>query len=701
MPNIPGTNTPWPFGWFSDPADQSQPQIDSTQAQDVVNKLKDDHRGLVGQPLQVPDKDDKGNQNKDASGKPLPPYTQYTFGDGSTILIKPDGTVGDFTSKSGAGTTGWTDFQQVRNPDQTVTYYGKDPADGKLKKVPDMPDSAAPESVKTTRTPSAQLDKLDSKGNVIAADDTTTKPVSLRDPKTGTVIDIPKDPSGSLTTINKTPYLVKPDGTATVVTGPDGKPISVNDKSTVNVPGKGLVEYDPSKSGDDAYHVVPGTEPSTNRLAKDLQPVVRNGKTYIAVDSAGGIVWQEAKDDQGNALPTETTYTVAQNDPRSPNVLLIDSQGNSKLVSKGPDWKPPPLPAAGQALTPDTTSPFVVTIGDDGKPVFTDNPNRLSINDAQKQLIQQLGIKVANGDMSEDAAQKLITSATQSMTAQAAMINAQANQQQQVAQTGGAVLQGIQQGAQTGAGILQNRVSNAQQMLGSVLGLAGQRSPSGNLGGGMLSAPAGLGEALVGGIQGWATELGGGPDVYQSAANLVQRADPGSRLGGDAANAYGVLGQMLQKYRDMTGQPHPAETIAAQQQQQGYTSPTTLTNVTPNAAIAAANRPNQYGFNPQASTAALNAAGFPDTPEGRAAAIAAGRGDLLGMPSAAQRQANQAAAAQQVAATTAQANMPFGTISNNPMLAAQQRLAAQQAGAGVGAFFSPTTVAPPVATVTV
>src|SRR5215471_5158677 len=676
MPNIPGTNTPWPFGWFSDPADQSQPQIDSTQAQDVVNKLKDDHRGLVGQPLQVPDKDDKGNQNKDASGKPLPPYTQYTFGDGSTILIKPDGTVGDFTSKSGAGTTGWTDFQQVRNPDQTVTYYGKDPADGKLKKVPDMPDSAAPESVKTTRTPSAQLDKLDSKGNVIAADDTTPKPVSLRDPKSGQVIDIPKDPSGSLTTINKTPYLVKRDGTATVVTGPDGKPLSVNDKSTINVPGKGLVEYDPSKSGDDAYHVVPGTEPSTGRLAKDLQPVVRNGKTYIAVDGAGGIVWQEAKDEQGNALPTETTYTVAQNDARSPNVLLIDSQGNSKLVSKGPDWKPPPSPQAGQALTPDTTAPHIVTIGDDGKPVFTDNPNRLSINDAQKQLIQQLGIKVANGDMSEDAAQKLITSATQSMTAQAAMINAQANQQQQVAQTGGAVLQGIQQGAQTGAGILQNRVSNAQQMLGSVLGLAGQRSPSGNFGGGMLSAPAGLGEALVGGIQGWATELGGGPDVYTSAANLVQRADPGSRLGGDAANAYGVLGQMLQKYRDMTGQPHPAELIAQQQQQNaGFNAPTT---VTPEQQIAQ----NVAAGQLQAATTPAS------TPFG-----ASGNNPML----AAQQAYNRAQAGQQLAAATAQANAPFGAIGSNPMANAF----ANAAGQGVGAFFSPTTIAPPVATVTV
>src|SRR5499427_5890738 len=480
------------------PPDQQPGPPDTTQRDSLVETLKALHGGQVGSPSTPTVKDSSGNE--------VPgPYDLYTFGDGTSVEIAPSGEVSKYAVK---GSAGWTDVREVRNADQSISLYGKDPSDGKIKKIPDIPDSAAPKSQREP-TPTLQLDKLDADGNDATK---SGKPVvQLRDPATGVVTNVPKDPAGSLTTINKTPYLVKPDGTATVVTGPDGKPLSVNDKSTINVPGKGLVEYDPSKSGDDAYHVVPGTEPSTNRLAKDLGLVERNGKTYMAVDGPGGsIVWQEAKDDQGNPLPTGTTYTVAQNDARSPNVLLIDSQGNSKLVSKGPDWKPPPLPAAGQALTPDTTAPHIVTIGDDGKPVFTDNPNRLSINDAQKQLIQQLGIKVANGDMSEDAAQKLITSATQSMTAQAAMINAQANQQQQVAQTGGAVLQGIQQGAQTGAGILQNRVSNAQQMLGSVLGLAGQGQRSGNMGGGLMSAPAGLGEALVGGIQGWATELGGG-----------------------------------------------------------------------------------------------------------------------------------------------------------------------------------------------
>src|SRR5499427_350758 len=636
---IPGTNIKWP--WESDPA----PPPDTALAESVVGQLAAGHGGVVGQPAKnIPD--DKG--------KPTD-LSRYSFGDGSSLEIKPDGSINDWTPKGTGAKVGWTDFTQIRNPDQTITYYGKDPADGTLKPVPGLPTSAAPESVKTAPSALGQFDKIDKNGN--DATQSGLPPVSLRDPKTGSVIDIPKDPAGSVTAVGDNFYVIKPDGSSTLVTDATGKPIAkTKDPSQFNVPGIGLVNYDPSSGKANVLISAP-----TGVQARDLKPEVRGGKTYIPIDNGqGGITWQETN------LPSDTTYSIAQNDARSPNVLLIDQQGNSKFVSKGPDWKPPPSPQAGQALTPDTTAPHIVTIGDDGKPVFTDNPNRLSINDAQKQLIQQLGIKVANGDMSEDAAQKLITSATQSMTAQAAMINAQANQQQQVAQTGGAVLQGIQQGAQTGAGILQNRVSNAQQMLGSVLGLAGQGQRSGNMGGGLMSAPAGLGEALVGGIQGWATELGGGPDVYQSAANLVQRADPGSKLGGDAANAYGVLGQMLQKYRDLTGQPHPAETIAAQQQANaGFNAPTT---VTPEQQIAQ-----------NVAAGQLSAATTPaSTPFG-----AIGANPML----SAQQAYNRQQAAQQLQAATAQASPPFGAVAPNPW-------------ANAAMFVAPTTVAPPTATVT-
>jgi hypothetical protein len=396
--------------------------------------------------------------------------------------------------------------------------------------------------------------------------------IGLRDPATGSTIPLPKDPAGTVTPVGDNFYVIKPDGSSTLVTDSSGKPVAkTKDASQFNVPGIGLVNYDPNTQQASVLIAAPkGVQ------ASSLKPEVRNGKTYVPYDGPNGeIVWKETD------LPADVTYTVAQNDPRSKYITLLDNTGQAKYVEKAPDWTPPPSTQAGQALTPDTTSPFVVTIGDNGQPVFTENKNRQSITEAQQALIQQLGVKVANGSMSEAQAKDLITSTTQAMTAQANVQQAQNQQQQTIQQGATGALGAIQQSAQAGAGMLQNRVTNAQQMLSGVLGLAGQGQRSGNMGGGLMSAPPGLGEQLVQGAGAWATQLGGGEDVYNSAANLVRRADPNNGLGGDAANAYGVLGQMLQKYRDLTGQPHPAEALANPQPQSGFTSPTTSAQPVP------------------------------------------------------------------------------------------------------------------------
>src|SRR5215471_5164598 len=528
------------------PDAQTQP-TDTSQRDALIKQLAADHQGQVGGSSQV--------LTKDADGKDQHYYDKYTFGDGTTIEIAPTGQVQNYVPKTDKATPavpGFTDITQVRNKDQTISYYGRDPADGQMKKVPGLPDSAAPESVKATPSPIDKWDRIDAQGNNAVQ---SGKPaVSLHDPVSNTTIDLPKDPAGSVTAVGDTLYVIKPDGSSTPVLGSDGKPLTKpKDKSQFNVPGMGLVEYDPSKSGSDAYNVVIATPKGVQ--ASTLKPELRNGKTYVPYDGPNGdIVWKETD------LPADVTYTMAANDPRSKYITLVDAQGNSKFIEKAPDWKPPPSTQAGQALTPDTESPFVVTIGDNGQPVFTENKNRQSITEAQQALIQQLGIKVATGQMTEKQAQALITSATQAMTAQA-----QQNQNIQQGATG--ALGAIAQGAQTGAGLLQNRVTAATGALNNILNIAGGNKN-------LMSAPAGLGEQLVGGLQGWATELGGGQDVYNSAANLVRRADPTSQMGGDAATAYGALTQMLQKYRDLTGQPHPAEAIANQPQgDTGFTAP--------------------------------------------------------------------------------------------------------------------------------
>jgi hypothetical protein len=226
--------------------------------------------------------------------------------------------------------------------------------------------------------------------------------------------------------------------------------------------------------------------------------------------------------------------------------------------------------------------------------------------------------------MSEKQAQDIIASAVNGMNARTSAL-----QGQTAAATG--TLQGIQQGAATGAGMLQQRQQTAQAMLGNVLNMAGQGRTSGNLGGGMLSAPAGMGAALVGGIQNWTTELGGGQDVYNSAAQHVQRADPNNRLGGDAGRAYGALGQALERFQTMTGQMHPLQQAIQQPNatNSGYTAPP----------------------------------GTPVTPQ------------TVASPQ--QQAANRAAASQQTSAATYQQQQlaqPFGgPIGNNPMAAAMQR----------------------------
>ena len=489
-------------------------------------------------------------------------------------------------------------------------------------------------------SPTANLDKLDADGNDATK---TGKPtVTLRDPATGTSLNVPKDPAGTLTTINNQPMVVKPDGTATAVVGPDGKPLTVTkDKTQMNVPGIGLVEYDPSKTGTDAYNVILKTP--TGVQAKDLQPQKVNGKVYVATDDGqGGITWQETN------LPESHVYTVAAggNDPRSPTITLIDEQGNSTSVKKD-GWTPPPNAQSGSAITPDTSSPFVVTIGDNGQPVFTENKNKVSISEAQKQLIQQLGGKVADGSMSEKEAQDLIASTTSAMTAQANQQNAQANmltaqtnQQKLGVDAASNALTGVNAAAQTGAGLLQNRVTNAMSGLNTAIGAIGNSK--------MTSAPAGMGENLVGGLSEWVTGLGGGQPVYDSAAAMVNAANPAVK--GDptiASQAYTALRGAMDLYKQQTGKdwqppfnsPVTAST-GADAGTAGGGAQSVLTNTTPNPAATAANQTNSLGFNPQASTAALNARGLMDNQQGRA--MAAGQTPVATTPPAYPGQYNTA-----------------------------------------------------------
>jgi hypothetical protein len=471
---------------------------------------------------------------------------------------------------------GGLDVRQSGVNDQPNPATGAAPTnlyDGDLKSLQWDQAGAVTDVPQTPKQPSptANLTRLKG-GQIIPPTDTTTKPDQLRDDATGTTVNVPQDPAGSVTKVGTNYYVIKPDGSSTLVTDKSGAPVTEQTPSSaVNVPGIGVIAFDPQHP--ENSKVIPGLEAKTNVTAASLgsQAVkVVNGKTYIAADDgSGGITWNETN------LPTDKVYTVAQNDPRSSKVLLIDQQGNSTTVDK-PDFHPPPNPQAGQALTPDTTAPFTVTIGDDGKPVYTENKNQQSITQAQQDLIKQLGGKVAAGSMTEKEAQDLIASTTTAMTAQAAQqnaqanaLNAQTNQQKLGTDAANQALTNVNQAAQTGAGLLQNRVTAATGALNNFVGQIGSSK--------MLNAPAGLGAALTGGLQSWTTDLGGGQPTYDAAAQMVQQANPAISQNPTIANqAYGALRGMMDLYKQQTGQEwQPKTPFQAPTTSQTGTAPTT------------------------------------------------------------------------------------------------------------------------------
>jgi hypothetical protein len=193
--------------------------------------------------------------------------------------------------------------------------------------------------------------------------------------------------------------------------------------------------------------------------------------------------------------------------------------------------------------------------------------------------------------MSEDQAQKIITGAINTMNAQTSRINADAAkqnadtaQQTQISTAANDVLTNARGNAQTGAGMLNQRVQSATGALQNIIGSAASSK--------MTSVPAGVGQGLVQGLTDWTTQLGGGQAVYDTAARMVQAADPKISSDPTLANqAQQTLATMLQQYQQQTGQPHPAvqATQAAQQSTQngGMAAPA----VVQPAAVAPASQP--------------------------------------------------------------------------------------------------------------
>ena len=528
-------------------------------------------------------------------------------------------------------------------------------------------------------TPAAGLERLDKDGKAIPADDKTTTAVYVRDPAAPASTP-PFKLEGDTTTLGDpttwTPIHRDPADPKSQVVGlfdpksqkvaaslspePNSKASGVFTNVQVNGKTVGMVD-----DGDKSFHplsaqadgkTIVTTSQGVYSYDKDadkltlLQTIDPNTPLQVVTYPDGSIYTLDPKEkDPTKQLTklqgTQPPATITQASPGGNVTLVYDPETKS--------YKLPPGTTAPATIDNSTTLKTIIYRDDKGNVIsehanpnyvapqttqgtqsttapqiqqwnaktgqweWVENKGRVVASEALHNMAQQLTGQVVKGDISQDEAVALINAANAKMTNDIAA-------QKTAADAASTVLSNTATNAQTGAGMLQNRVTSATNALTNMMGTIGSSK--------ITSIPSDFGANLVGGLGSWVTSLGGGDATYATAARMVQAADP--KISGDptmAQQATQTLAQMMGQYQKQSGKLYPdvAATLAAQQSQQtnGMAAPNTVpqTNVGVNQALQQQQQlaAQQAGVAGQPSTAALNARGLQDNPQGRA--IAAGQ----------------------------------------------------------------------------
>jgi len=546
-----------------------------------------------------------------------------------------------------------TQGQDIANPNPIYRYVFKD--------------GTYVEARDTLKGQNGQVDlEVTNPGTALKADD-STKPTSVSAPATEKYI-VTRQPDNTLKASDNPNYKGDGKDPTSSVTSFGDQLIGVYDDGKGNLTTKVLLTKDPTQTNLQAVTLPDGSmgsfDPKTGAVSVIAKADPKNpgtpvkggdGKFYIwdpkANGGVGGMVdsgmpsaaasivgtgpddeFTYALDGQGNEIAgtrrpnpnyKKPGQTLVGTDPNSEWSYAVDKDGNEVAGSrrKNPNYvEPKPT-----ELASDTISAVRGLLQPDGTVKWIKNDQQLTVSQAMADLMNQAGMKVTANSMSMDDAKNMLTSAVNLMNAQTARqtantadVTAQGN----LAQT---ALTGVNNAAQTGSNLLQNRVTAATGALNSLA-----TAPLGH----MLNAPpAGTGAALVGGLQSWVTDLGGGQGVYDAAAHMVQQADP-TNQSGMAAPAYAQIRSLMDQYKAQTGRDWQPPGSPGRQ----FSSPTTATDTTPVAAAAPtqttagvqqnlatqqAAAAQAAGTAGQPSTATLNARGLVDNPQGRA--IAAGQ----------------------------------------------------------------------------
>lgn len=463
------------------------------------------------------------------------------------------------------------------------------------------PTKALPEPTRKP-TASGQLDKLNANGDPLPAG-STEKPSFVRDPATGSTFQVdatvPTDPS-SWTKVtnpndpNEVIGLWDPKNNKMAATVPQGAQgnkrtgeytdlIDPNDPNKKRVIGKvdtGTKEIFSVSRDPNINKQVVTTPNAVYTLDENGKPQkildVEKDSPFQAVSVDGKPFTFDPNTGKFTAGPTSHP-DITVGEARTPMVWQEDGEGNGKYVY------PPGVTVPKQLTGVGTTSPNLVwydsTTGEEIKRAtnpnyqqpqttqgaqsttapmiqqwnpktaqweWVENKGRVTASEALRNMASQLSGQVVAGDISVDEAKTMIESANAKMTADA-------QRAQTAGRAAGDILTATGNAAQTGAGLLNQRVQSATGALNQVVSQLG----SGNLMGGL---PSGWGARLTGGLKEWVTDLGGGQPVYDSAAAMVNTANP--TISGDpttAQQAYAALRGMMDLYKANTGEPHPLD----------------------------------------------------------------------------------------------------------------------------------------------
>lgn len=476
-----------------------------------------------------------------------------------------------WTVSDGKGGQGTIEVKTVRSGGEGVDAVVEYEPQGVLVRAPTPP---KPDEPKPPATPSSGLDRLDAQGRLIPPGDTTTPAAKLRDPQTGATIDLPDPktvpPSGTIREHNGDLISIDPTGTKITVIRPKDAP--KGQKVIINGEDGGKYEYDEATG--ETRKLDTGVKPTTPGQpigASQLQTRDNGDGTetpgVYAPDEKGNPVWRPALNADGTEVkrPKGSGATAS---PADITWIYDPTTGQEKASRLLPDGTfvdtGQTRPATGTILTPNTTAPVIGRVMPDGTIKWQKNDAQITVDQATADLMEQVGLKVKAGSMSMADAKDLLSGAVNVMNAKTDQQQADTALQESVRGAAANVLDYTKQNATTGANMLNQRVSSAQGMLDSILGKVGGLAQGsagrfGTLGGGLTGASdlSGIGAGLTEGIAGYTAQLMGGQQTLDTAARLVGAVDPSGGSPQSQA-AMGVLNQMLNKYRELSGNDHPA-----------------------------------------------------------------------------------------------------------------------------------------------